>query len=176
MAKHRKGRRLSGVSNRQTLAAIGSTILVGGALLTVQFGTVQTAVAGAESPTSPTSPTTAPPPPPPLEPLPTAAVVTIPGRPKYRVAIPGWAGVGELLTNGRDAPLVTPGQHGRSVLIVPAVPLGPEIRVENDMWRVFRSGRIPESDLAGAVDAAPGVPTVLLVAGSGNPRSFVEAR
>lgn len=93
------------------------------------------------------------------------------------VAVPGWVGDGEILTDGRHAPRVMPGEPCRTVIAIPFDPSSAgTVIVGGDEWRVRYRNKVSASGLERITEVCPDVPTVYVVSAlPGNPRPYVEA-
>lgn len=97
---------------------------------------------------------------------------------QVRVLLPGFDGLGKVVTDGQRAPRVLPGDLGRAVIAVDADPSSAAtVIVEGREWRVFNRGTAGSNELGRLVDGRPVVPVVVVVSSlPGDQRSFVEAK
>lgn len=97
---------------------------------------------------------------------------------QVRVLLPGFDGLGKVVTDGRRAPRVLPGDLGRSVVAVDADPSSAAtVIVDGREWRVFNRGTAGSNELGKLVDGRTVVPVVVLVSSlPGDSRPFVEAK
>lgn len=99
-----------------------------------------------------------------------------------RVLVPGFDGLGRVLTDGTIAHRVLPGDQCRAVISIPFNPSAAATVIvatgqTNQEWRVFTHDFVSAAGLRSLTDVCPSVPTVLIVSSlPGDPRPFVEAR
>lgn len=119
--------------------------------------------------------------------IPTPETLPAPVVPQWvqiKVVVPGWDGLGKLVTDGQlgHCDRVLPGQLGRAVITIPFDPTSAgTIVVEGHEYRVFaRSGGLVlpvAADDLSICDVHPIFPTVMLVSSlPGDARPFVEAK
>lgn len=103
---------------------------------------------------------------------------TAPSPLQIRVLVPGYDGLGRVLTDGHVAERVLPGEPCRSVLAIPFDPSSAgTVIVGQAEWRVFSRGRVSASNLEGITDLCPELPTVYIVSSlPGDPRPYIEAK
>lgn len=137
----------------------------------------QTAAAG-EAAATPTTAAPLPPPPPTTAIVPeTVPANAAPAWVTIKVVIPGFDGLGKLVTDGIRADRILPGDPGRAVLAIPADPTNAAtVVVDRVEWRVFNRGTVASNNLAALTGIWPVVPVVLLVSSTpGDSRPYVEA-
>lgn len=116
----------------------------------------------------------------------TLATIVAPQWLQLAVAVPGWNGLGKLVTDGQPGHCerILPGELGRSVIAVAVDPTNAgTINVSDGKvtkeWRVIvqPAHTVAANDLASLCDVHPTVPTVVLVSSiPGDARPYVEAR
>lgn len=102
---------------------------------------------------------------------------TAPLPTQIRVLVPGYDGLGQILTDGRLADRVMPGEPCRSVIAIPFDPSSAgTVIVGSAEWRVKYRGKVSASGLERITEVCPEQPTVYVVSAlPGDPRPFVEA-
>lgn len=136
--------------------------------------------ADAQDVLTPASSTTTFIPPPPVELVPETVPTSVaPGWLTFRVVVPGYDGLGKIVTDGQHAKArILPGDVGRSVIALPADPRqAATVIVNGEPWVVFARGSVPSDGLATVTGPFPEEATVYVVSSlPGDSRPFVEAR
>lgn len=149
--------------------------------LKTQFGQPE---AAANTTTEEVADTTVPTlPEPPSTTVPTPETMPAPAVPQWltlRVAVPGWDGLGKLVTDGQSdhCDRVLPGALGRAVVAIPfdPTPAGTVV-VDGHEYRVFARSTVAANDLGSLCDLHPIIGTVVVVSTvPGDARPFVEAK
>lgn len=189
-AARRRRRRVE--SNRRFAWWVGmAAFLVFAVTLTwalkTQFGSPEAAANTTTEEAADTTVTTPVPPSSTTVPTPeTLPTIVAPQWLQLAVAVPGWNGLGKLVTDGQPGHCerVLPGELGRSVIAIPFDPSNAgTINVSDGKvtreWRVIVQPPhvVAANDLASLCNVKPTVPTVVLVSSvPGDARPYVEAR
>lgn len=166
-----------------TFGMLSFALIFGAVLLAMTRANSPTPEAGASETIPPAVPSSIAPEWEPSTTTPTPETTAAPPAPQWltmRVAVPGFDGLGKLVTDGQPGHCdrVLPGQLGRSVVAIPFDPSpAGTIVVDGREYRVFSRSSVAANDLSSLCDLHPIVPTVLLVSTQpSDARPFVEAK